>query len=263
MKFTGHFLYFTGYLLKPNAYFLLFVRYILADFIGMYNTLPTVESILSIYNMPVAELEKLPMNDPQIVALVWWYDEYLPKMLDWCWDDDVRYQKLFTDTFTMEGRSEDVDPDHPVDDFVDRIYVTTKAEMFALVMLENCRDKWLEIGKFWRKNGPKVKIPTAGVESLPFRAKYSEAKNGSKRFGGWNEEGLKRNDEIEKLLIEFRKSETVTSGAYPEFIKKLLNKASPKKAEKARIKKKKRATIEQLAEEEVSEEEDMADYLSE
>jgi len=235
---TCDFVFITCFLVVVMRYLVIVTRFLLhtyefccllrvifqTDYYHEHKTLPTVEEILALYKTPVEELEKLPQDDPKIQMLVFWYDKYLEKIvLPDYWGPKIRVNHLFTDTFDLKGRTEM---------YVGKIWMTTNAEAFALVALENHREGWMAAFEMEAED-PEWECPRSGPEAKPFQGKFSRPDSGSMLFGGWSEEGLDRYEELEKELVEFRETEAVTSKAYPEFIKKLMRLANPKLCKEA------------------------------
>ena len=67
-----------------------------------------------------------------------------------------------------------------------KVCVTVTSEAFGLLVLENCRGKWVNIFELKERDGPSAVVPTKGDEALPFKAKWTDSKCGRVKFGGWD-----------------------------------------------------------------------------
>lgn len=137
-----------------------------------------------------------PENAVKKQIFIWYYDVYLvaclPKEF---WKEDIRYYQLLTDEINIFGKMKGL--------------VTVSSEAFALLMWENCRDKWINYFKYKEANGEKAAIPK-GKEpgAQDHLAKWSDGKEGQVLYGGWKEEAYVKFEELKKTLKAWRAADT-------------------------------------------------------
>ena len=155
-----------------------------------HKTIPTVEKILALLNMPTHMLEKEEHAEDRAI-LLWYFDRFLPVAAGKeYYGEEIRYYKRPTEKMKVNG--------------ADKVCVTITSEAFGLLVLENCHDKWINIFEFKAKNGSAVDIPTKGPEALPFKAKWTDSKCGRVKFGGWDVKAYTFFEEVKEKIKTFR-----------------------------------------------------------
>lgn len=170
----------------------------------MYADIPTVEQILEVYKSSELILDN-PDNEKLKNMLLWYMDRYLPIAagLDY-WGENQRLYKLLTDKVNINGKQ--------------KVLVTVTNEAFGLLVLENCREKWIEINKFKEMHGEGAKIPEKGEEAEPFKAKWTDSKCGQVKFGGWADEAYERFEELKAALKKIRADDEANDLATQKYV---------------------------------------------
>lgn len=166
-----------------------------------------------------AKLDHLSDADKQKLAnreiFVWYFDEFLTAMVgstSW-WSIDKRGYNLLTDKTTVNGHE------------YEKPCVSVAMEAFALVALENNRELWK-----WqfamKKNDCKANINITKemrdkYPNLP-DTMYSDKKKGQQRFGTWSDPGLKRWEELKKIIKIKRKNDRRNGKKVQKMAKKLI-----------------------------------------
>jgi len=160
--------------------------------------------------MPELELDK-PENDHWKQTLLWYFDRWLPVVAGKeFWGEDRRHYKKFDETMNINGTQ--------------KAPVTVADEAFGLLVLENCREKWVEIFKFKETHPAGSKIPTSGPEAAKFSAKWTDSKCGSKKYGGWTK-ALDAFEEFKLALLTIRNNEKANGGPLYQFAMDLMRSA--------------------------------------
>jgi len=161
-----------------------------AEWWTQHKTIPTVEKILALLNMPTHTLKKDEHAEDRAI-LLWYFDRFLPVAAGKeYYGEDIRYYKRPTEKMNVNGAQ--------------KVCVTITSEAFGLLVLENCHDKWINIFEFKKENGSAVDIPTKGDAALPFKAKWTDSKCGRVKFGGWDPKAYAFFEEVKEKIKTFR-----------------------------------------------------------
>lgn len=133
-----------------------------------------------------------PENKEKKDLYLWYFDRYLPIAAgrDY-YNKDHRHYKLLTDKTPACGKMVPC--------------VSKTSEAFGLVMLDNCRNKWINVFKW--KDDKKGAIPTKGEDSKQFQAKYTNSKGGQVKFGGWSDLGYEAFESYKKTVAKVRETD--------------------------------------------------------
>ena len=153
-----------------------------------------------------------PENKKSKDLLLWYVDRYLPVAAgNEYWSDQIRYYKLLTDTCRLPNAAEE-----------NKVLVTVSSEAFGLLILDNCRDKWLKIFKLKEEKGKGAKIPTSGEEAAEYKAKWTKDRQGRVKFGGWDEDGYERFEQLKKQITQIRQNDANSDKAMQQYMKKIM-----------------------------------------
>ena len=137
-------------------------------------------------------------HDRLMEVFVWYWEDYLPGFAGntyWC-KEIRRFQSI-----TLAN-------------FKNRLCVTISTEAMAVLMYENCLNKWVALFN-WTEGGTvkNKKIPKKKRDPLSaqFRGVYSDGHSGQAKYGGWNDAGLVRFNDLGKLIKVGRKSENAAT----------------------------------------------------
>jgi len=180
--------------------------------------LPTVEEILACMKKDPKELA-----DEEQAVLLWFYFHFLPAAVGKDnWNREIFVEHRFTDTHDKKTN----DPTYAMKGCM---YLTPVMHAYALWMIENYSEQWINIFKFHEEN-PKQRVPQKDEKYKC--APYTCRDGGSIQFGGWTTTGLDRFNAIKEEMTKFFESETVKSGAFPQFIKELCAETVKRNTEK-------------------------------
>lgn len=163
------------------------------------KTLPTSRDIHTLLINANAAWDCAPKyNTPEYKEkkelLVFYFDRYLPVIAGKeYWGTDQRYFHLPTDKVEIKGKQ--------------RVLVSVPSEAFGWLVLENNREKWINMFQFKEQHGQAKPIPNKGEEAAPFKARWTDSKVGQVKFGGWDEEAFQAYEAWKKLIREFRKDQ--------------------------------------------------------
>lgn len=179
------------------------------------GTLPTSDEILQLLLLDPAQIEEGSAEEKK---LIWYFDRYLPAVAgNEYWGNEIRFFHLFGAPGTYMGKEL-------------KSNVTITSEGFGLLLLENCHDKWIEMRKF-KKEFPSSELPKKGDEAKKFEGKYTEAKQGQKKFGGWSKAGYDFFNETGKQLMAIRENDAKHDHVFAKYIYNLLRKTNDVTAE--------------------------------
>ena len=169
-------------------------------------------------------LEQGPENPEEIAVSFWWHDKFLPCVAGLkYYGKEVRHYKRKTDKILVHGAL--------------KTAVTPQTEGFALVMLDNCRKKWINIFEF-QEQFPDKAIPVKGDVAEPFKGKFTNPKCGQDMFGGWSREGMLKYEEYKTFIQTIRAEDADNNFAISEQAKNIMREAlkidatAPKKGRK-------------------------------
>jgi hypothetical protein len=159
---------------------------------------------------------EIDVNDTlQMDIFVWYWNVMLPKCAGsgQVWKESQRHFAIMSEAATGN------DPKN--------LYITPSTEAFAALSIENCRTKWtnfipiradhpgknIKVCKYQKKT---TIVPPVGTEfehdggdirlyGEKFHGKYTSADGGQQKFGGWDNDGLMRFNELHKMAKEGRK----------------------------------------------------------
>lgn len=162
--------------------------------------LPTMDEIMDIWNVGEAPDEDDEEDDEaaklakktarthyrrKIDLLLWYLDRYLPNLcgLEF-WGPQIRPYHLMTDLVNLQGDTSGKK----------KVLVTVTSEAFALLMYENCREKWINTFQL-KKQNKKAKIPAYKRDdeaTHKYANLWSNSSTGSVKGGGWSIDALKK-----------------------------------------------------------------------
>jgi hypothetical protein len=213
------------------------------------KTLPTVEHMLDIYNIPeepakpsrpddlddeaeqdeiaeynentkyykeeMATYKRLKLAKTHKETMLTWYlDEWLPTVVgvDW-WGLKARCYHLPTDKFKVNRKN--------------KVCITKTTEGFGLLQFENSRQRWLETFK-WKDANPKAKRPPQyskkKTETHIFKSKWSDDNHG--KGSGWAKEAYRVFMDRVKHVGEFRENEEQSGSPKMSYGRLLVKRAN-------------------------------------
>ena len=99
-------------------------------------------------------------------------------------------------------------------DTTGKLAVPAGTEAMALVMYENCHQKWLNMHDHKVTKGMAGDIPKYSSrrheDTKQWMAKYSDSCSGNSPYGGWGKEGIKRFTQLRKQIKELRRLHAAT-----------------------------------------------------
>lgn len=168
--------------------------------------LPTVAELLLLMAMEPSQI-KPGSNEEK--KLAWFYEELLPSAAGThYWGADIRHFKKLGEPVSVGTHSF-------------KCNVTISSESWALLMLENCHAKWTEMKKFKEEN-PSKDVPRKGDDSTKYDGKFTDAKNGQKKYGGWNQDGFDFFNKVQQQLKTIRESDAANGHQFYKFIYDML-----------------------------------------
>ena len=159
------------------------------------KTLPTARDIDQLLKSATSAWEVGTPGDgtlEKMNLLIWYFDWCLPVVAgNQYWGTNRRFYHYPTGKVKIKDK--------------DRVLVPVATEAFGLLVLENCREKWINMFQFKEQHGPKATIPTKGKEAEPFQGRWTNSKVGQVEFGGWHADAYKCYEGLKILLRDFRK----------------------------------------------------------
>ena len=160
--------------------------------------IPTVEEVALVASRKGLSNGDQNLERNQVVFDMYW-DEMLPKTVGNAnWGPNKRHYGLLS-----THHAPDSNEAHP--------YVTPSDEGFFLVLYENGHDKWEYYDQCARpkptdaNKNPKAETPDPKVADS--KCKFTNARAGQAKFGGWLKAGRKRYKEYQDLVVKARASD--------------------------------------------------------
>ena len=157
------------------------------------NTTPTADDVLRVLQMTQLNLDK-PENKDKKALLLWFVDKYLPCVAHKeAYDDDARLEFKPTDTYDLDGEQ--------------KMRISSAQYAFALLLLDNCEEKWPKIFEK-KKEDPNWQVPRTKKDGAEdYAGKFSDSMAGQSLFGGWSEEGTRRMSYLQDTVIAYHRQE--------------------------------------------------------
>lgn len=153
-----------------------------------------------------------PGMELQKELCLWYFDRWLPIVAKKeFYGEDIRYYQQYTAKMNVNGKQ--------------KVAVTVTSEAFGLVMLENCRDKWLNIFEL-KKKDPKAKIPSKKEDTDydKYKAKWSDGKCGQVHFGGWDPAAFEFLSEQSEKIHQLRQLDAADANNKAKYYLDLMRK---------------------------------------
>ena len=87
-------------------------------------------------------------------------------------------------------------------------YITSADEALVAILYENCGQRWPFLAE-QAKGNPTYQVTKADKADKRYNSAYSDTKAGQKKYGGWNETGRERFENLEKKFRVAKKKEHV------------------------------------------------------
>ena len=179
------------------------------------DTTPVADDVLQVLQMTQLDLDK-PENKKKKALLLWFVGKYLgsvaPKEV---FDEAAALEYKPTDTYILDGE--------------EKMRISSAQFAFALLLLDNCEEKWPKIFKK-KKEDPDWNVPRTKQDgALEYAGKFSDSMAGQSVFGGWSEEGTKRMNELLDLVIAYHEKEEENGWDTYEYVTRELVKAKEAK----------------------------------
>ena len=148
--------------------------------------------ILRVATRDIPTLEEDKEEHERLMGVfAWYWEHYLPAIAgNTYWSKAIRR----TSTMTLAN-------------FKNKHCITVTTEAMAVLIYENCAQKWVAIFN-WKEGGneSKKKIPKKkdDKDSAQFQGKWSDSYCGQDKYGGWHDDGLRRFLDILALVKEGR-----------------------------------------------------------
>lgn len=155
---------------------------------GDQGGIPSITDILFVClrNLPDANAPEREERERLLAIFVWWWDSFLPAVAgNTYWRATIRHAQTITSA-THNGNQ----------------CIPKGTEAFAVLLYENCHDKWVQMITKSENFSKKIVIPKkkGNEETQKFAGKYSSSKLGQASYGGWSPEGKKRFNELCSLI---------------------------------------------------------------